>query len=375
MLDHPGSSPITDTGEPQPRTGRTPTSRGVRTTRRAIAATAVLAVLASSTATASNSFEGRAINGAGNNVAAPALGVGPGLYARLDYGPSLPFRNAYADGLGMPARSDGPNTRTISNVLADQDSSIPEPLGLNDVAAWWLFHVHIDIAVGAQGPVDAAISVPADDPVFDSDGSIAFRRSFSSVELGIPIPTREILNTPTAFLDNDSIYRTNAVDSAAVREGVGGRLKLQPTASGELVMPSIEYVRNTPGGAGSFLAPPAPVLFPVSLAAPTTGGAFPPGAAIATVLMREHNRVADELSSLHRRQQRALGIPAEHDDAAAHDDAVFDLARAIVEAELQSITYREVLPALGVELPAYDGYDPSVDPTPSVEFATGPFRV
>lgn len=351
--------------------------KGPGAARKTIAALTVAACLASSAAAASSSFEGRAIDGSGNNIAVPTLGSAPGLYARLDYGPSNPFRNAYDDGLGLPARPDGPNTRLVSNVLSDQNGSIPEPLGLNDFAAWWLFHVHVDIAVGAQSPIDASIEVPADDPVFDPNGSIDFRRSLSSIELGLPLPfpTREIINAPTAFLDNNPIYQTNALDAAAVREGTGGRLKLQPTASGELVMPSVEYVRNTPGGAGSFLDPLAPVPFPVSLAVPTSRGAFPPGAAIATVLMREHNRVADALTALSTDKQASLGIPDVSVDAGAHDDAVFELARAIVEAELQAITYDEVLPAMGIDLPAYSGYEPTVDPTPLIEFASGPLRL
>lgn len=343
--------------------------------RRAFCGAVVLVLFASTTVAASPSFEGRELDGTGNNPANPTLGAAFSLYGRLDYGPANPFGNAYADGIGEAARPAGPNTRVVSNTLAAQAGPLPEPTGLNDFAAWWLFQVHLDIAVGAQTALDASIDVPIDDLVFDPNEQIDFRRSLSTVELQIPTPTREILNAPTAFLDNNPLYQTNSLDGAAVREGTNGRLKLQPTLSGELVMPSVEYVRQSPGGAGSFLDPSAPLPFPVSLAVPTSGAAFPPGAAIGTILIREHNRVADVLTSLPKGQRQSLGIPDAAADPIGHDEHVFQLARAIVEAETQAITYGEVLPTLGVHLAPYMGYDSSVDPTPIVEFASGPLRL
>ena len=45
-----------------------------------------------------------------------------------------------------------------------------------------------------------------------------------------------------------------------------------------------------------------------------------------------------------------------------------------MNAEEQFITYNEFLPALGVRLAPYRGYDPRVDPSLSNEFATVGFR-
>ena len=42
---------------------------------------------------------------------------------------------------------------------------------------------------------------------------------------------------------------------------------------------------------------------------------------------------------------------------------------------MQAITYQEYLPAVGVDVDTTGGYDPTVDPTISVEFAHSIFRM
>lgn len=54
-------------------------------------------------------------------------------------------------------------------------------------------------------------------------------------------------------------------------------------------------------------------------------------AVIHTVWMREHNRVADELARLHPQWS---------------DEALFQEARRVVNAEMQHITYNEFLPII-----------------------------
>ena len=76
--------------------------------------------------------------------------------------------------------------------------------------------------------------------------------------------------------------------------------------------------------------------------------------------MREHNYQVGQL-----RQQ--------HPDWTG--DQLYQQARAIVTAEIANITYTEFLPKLvGAAIPAYHGYDPSVDPRITQEFSTAAFR-
>ncbi|MGH3995762.1 MAG: peroxidase family protein, partial [Pseudonocardiaceae bacterium] len=52
----------------------------------------------------------------------------------------------------------------------------------------------------------------------------------------------------------------------------------------------------------------------------------------------------------------------------------YQLARAVVIAEIQHITYNEFLPAMGVNLPSYQGYDDFLDPANAHEFASTGYR-
>jgi hypothetical protein len=56
------------------------------------------------------------------------------------------------------------------------------------------------------------------------------------------------------------------------------------------------------------------------------------------------------------------------------DEDKFQIARRVVMAEIQYITYQEFLPAEGVSLPQYEGYNPNVNATETNEFATAAFR-
>ena len=80
-----------------------------------------------------------------------------------------------------------------------------------------------------------------------------------------------------------------------------------------------------------------------------------------TVFAREHNRIVDELADR---------------DPDLSDDALYTLARRVVETEIQKITYDEFLPKILGEgaLGDYAGFDADVNPTISVEFSTAAFR-
>jgi len=78
--------------------------------------------------------------------------------------------------------------------------------------------------------------------------------------------------------------------------------------------------------------------------------------AIHTLFVREHNRIV-------------AALPAELDE-----EVKFQIARRVTGAIQQYITYQEFLPAFGVRLPRYRGYNPRIDPSISNEFAVVGYR-
>ena len=77
---------------------------------------------------------------------------------------------------------------------------------------------------------------------------------------------------------------------------------------------------------------------------------------VQTLFAREHNRIVSRCPATISQQDK------------------FQLARAVVIAEQQYITYNEFLPAMGVSLPSYQGYDDFLDPSLSHEFASVGYR-
>ena len=78
--------------------------------------------------------------------------------------------------------------------------------------------------------------------------------------------------------------------------------------------------------------------------------------------MREHNFWADTIKA---------------GDPTLDDDGIYLRARAIVGAEIELITYRDLIPILlGPDaLTPYAGYNSTVDPRTALVFSTAAFRV
>ena len=85
-------------------------------------------------------------------------------------------------------------------------------------------------------------------------------------------------------------------------------------------------------------------------------------ASLHTVWVREHNRLADEISAA---------------DSSLNDEQIYQKARTTVMALIQNITYNEFLPALlgDGQLKDYEGYYASTDAGINTEFATAAFRI
>ncbi|HEY7003979.1 MAG TPA: peroxidase family protein, partial [Gaiellaceae bacterium] len=216
------------------------------------------------------------------------------------------------------------------------------------------------------------IPFDSNDPLerFQNDvGEIDFSRTPAAPGTGVTTPRQQI-NTVPSFIDAYAVYggsdsrlewlRTGPVDGNMANNGASLMLP------GGYLPRENERNRQT-GSAQSVRAVPAPAM---DLMGPLVGHASKAVVAgdvranenIAltathTLFAREHNRIVSELP---------VSLSAEER---------FQIARRIVGAEQQYITYTQFLPALGVHLSPYHGYDPNVDPAITNEFATVAYRV
>ncbi len=163
---------------------------------------------------------------------------------------------------------------------------------------------------------------------------------------------RQQINTVTAFVDASHVYGSDAARAAWLRTFTGGRLKSRQTDVGEqLPLNDGTQANDNPVG-----APPTSLV----VAGDRRTNEQPGLTVLHTAFMREHNRLAGLLASLHPRWD---------------DETVYQEARRIVGAEMQAITYNEFLPTLlGRALPRYRGYRADVNPGLSNLFATAAYR-
>lgn len=282
------------------------------------------------------------LDGTGNNIGNPDLGSAGQAFERW-------AEVDYADGFASPAGGDRVSAREVSNIVNDSPGDIENQRGLSDLTWIWGQFIDHDITLSGEGHSEAFnIDVPAGDPEFDPTGtgeqSIAFERSGYEVsDEGI----REQLNTISAFIDGSVIYGSDRERADALREFEGGRLL---TSEGDLLPFNTAGLTNAGG--------PSESLF---LAGDIRANENAALTAMHTIWVREHNRIADDIS----RENPGLS-----------DEEVFQQARRIVTAELQSITYNEFLPALLGEdaISDYQGYDSSVNPNLSNVFSTAAYR-
>lgn len=289
-----------------------------------------------------------AIDGTGNNLTDTELGSTDEQLLRL-------VSAEYGDGISTPAGEDRPSAREISNVVVAQSELTTNDRGLTDLVwLWGQFIDHdIDLTENAAPAESFDIDVPADDVLFDPDGTgdqvISLNRSVYDTDTGDEAgDPRQQINQITSFLDGSVIYGSDEERAAELRTFEGGKLE---TSEGDL-LPFNEAGLENAGGTSA-------TLF---LAGDVRANENAALTAMHTVWVREHNRLADEI---------AVANPE------LTDEEIYQQARAIVRAELQVITYNEFLPALlGQDaLSSYTGYDATVDPSISNLFSTAAYRL
>jgi peroxidase len=225
---------------------------------------------------------------------------------------------------------DGPNAREISNVVASgPDAELTDPTGLSAMMYVWGQFIDHDLDRNPVGDAHIDIPIPSGDHTFTNGGVISLTR-------GITDPTNgDAINAVTGWMDASMIYGSDMETAASLRLPDG---HLQTSPDGYLPIVNGAYA------AGDVRVSENPDL-----------------TAMTTLFVREHNYQVDTLAQ-------------QHPDWTG--DQLYQMARAIVTAEIQNITFSEFLPhLLGTNtIPAYQGYDPTVDPRITEEFSTAAFR-
>lgn len=242
----------------------------------------------------------------------------------------------FVDGVSQPIETVNP--RTVSNnVVGEGDANVPNPEGLSAfMYSWGQFIDHDLDLVSSDGKIHIDIPGPAGDPVFPDGSSIPLTRSVIDPATGHDGVPATAVNQITGWLDASMIYgSTQAMaDSLRLPDGhmkVSDGNNLPLNADGTMAAGDVRAQEN-------------------------------PGlTALQTVFVREHNYQVDQLAQQHPEWS---------------GDHLYEQARAVVGAEIAHITYDEFLPKLlGPDfMIAYHGFDSSVDPRISEEFAGAAFR-
>ncbi|MEO0933594.1 MAG: peroxidase family protein, partial [Cyanobacteria bacterium J06641_2] len=264
---------------------------------------------------------------------------------------------AYSDGFSTPNGQSRPNPRTISNAISKQERDILDPNGLTNLTTFFGQFLDHDLSLTSDSQRPINIPVAAGDEFLDpqGNGNVAIGVDDSQFIVGTgtdPSNPRQLPNEITAFIDGSNIYGSDEERMEFLRSLEGGKLKV---SEGNLLPfndGTVEHNDNptrqdptTLFVAGDVRANENTVL-----------------TSIHTLFVQEHNRIADELIEAHPEWT---------------DEQLFQRARQINTAQLQSIIYNEYLPALLGEdaLSDYTGYNPNINPGIDRTFSNAAFRL
>ncbi|XP_026727227.1 peroxidase-like [Trichoplusia ni] len=285
----------------------------------------------------------RSIDGTCNNEEHPEWGRRGAPFTRI----ATP---RYADGIyAMPVARSGrqlPNPRVLSTRLFSDQPILSRVLN-NMNMQWGQFITH-DLMFQAMEATDKGgiqcclsdgkdvlpqewqnekcipICVPDDDPFYryHSVKCLNFVRSVTTPKDDCSLGYAEQMNTVSSYMDGSPIYGSDKKLASKLRTFIGGRLKQEsrknclrgflPTASDKTATCDLRNSSEPCYLAGDIRINQTPTL-----------------AMLHTLLLREHNRVADVLSDL---------------NPLWSDERLYQEARRIVGAEIQHITYQEWLP-------------------------------
>ncbi len=309
----------------------------------------------------------RTPDGTGNNLSNPDWGSAFSNNQRIT-------KNSYADGKGVMAPTDNlPTPRAVTDAVMAQpkdangkDLSIPDPGGANEFFQFFgQFLAHdINQTVGGN-PATPGETVPLQGGIF---GTLT-RNAFELDAKGV----RQHLNQETSFLDLSTVYgRTQATIDllrADVIDQHGNRTQSAKLLVGAEGLPPT--VAEVAANAGITVAAAAGIIGIPSFGAPIDNlyavgderaNQTPALLAPHMVFLKNHNWHVDQLAAK---------------NPGWSQDQLFNAARALNEAEWQTVVYNEYLTRLvGKDaIDDYKGYKAKVDPSIINEFASVAFRL
>ncbi|XP_029348713.1 peroxidase-like [Acyrthosiphon pisum] len=310
------------------------------------------------------------IDGSCNNLKRSSLGKATMPYKRLLF-------PAYADGI-YNMSEELPNPRSLSINLVNDEDSIDQAKTM--MMAYWTIFIGHDLSqtvASSMGnnnaPVKCCynessiqfimnktvksckpISIPKDDKGFPQEPCMNYVRSQSAMRPDCSFGPREQMNQVTHYLDASMIYGSSEEQMLSLRTMVGGELssyKMNITNMSYMPLETNETKACQHGNGTCFRA------------GDIRANALPQLTLLHTLWMRQHNRIAQELSVFNPQWT---------------DEQIFLETKKVVTGFIQHITYNEWLPALlGVNYTKENGlglsentYDDTADPTVSNSFAT-----
>jgi len=282
----------------------------------------------------------------------------------------LPIR--FDDGISTPTGgypSKLVSARQVSNIIMNREAEydVAADTATSMLFVFWGQFIDHDITFSFDSSTynqcdPFLIPVPKGDLFYDSADlggqTINFCRLIPQNNTGTSTSNpRQFPNFITSWLDGSIVYGYTNQRNNALRTFQGGLMKTSPGVDGDY-MPI-----NSNGNGGTLIdmANPAAKVPSDQLFA---GGDMranenPVLQALQTVFVREHNRRAKLLAN-----------------SGLNDEEIFQQARLMVVSHIQKISYEDFLPLLiGSPLPAYKGYNSSVNPGIAEFFSTVAYRV
>ena len=253
----------------------------------------------------------------------------------------------YADGVTLPRRSvtgeELPGARDVSYTIhRGLEAEHPHVTTLTAFFAEFLLHdiSHAAQSAGHRGhrirccgvpedmmhPECYPVQIGANDPVFKDSDCMEYVRTCPALKMGCTLGPRDQINQVSAYIDGSTIYGSSEEEVRGLRLFRNGELKSQKVTTSrksvrELLQSqdSMQDCRTSTDKKRCFKSGDIRVNENVGLTL------------MHTLWMREHNRIARSLAAINP-----------HWD----DNHLFEESRRIVGAQIQHITYNELLPSL-----------------------------